>query len=34
MTAAAESLAEYYRTDPEIMEWQALDTEDFYDIGD
>lgn len=34
MAAAAESLADYYRTDPEVQEWQALDTEDFYDIGD
>lgn len=34
MTAAAETLADYYRTDPEILEWQALDAEDFYDVGD
>ena len=34
MTAAAEALTEYYRTDPEVQEWQALDAEDFYDIGD
>ncbi len=34
MAAAASSLAEYYRTDPEIQEWQALDTEDFFDSGD
>ncbi len=34
MAAAAESLADYYRTNPEVQEWQALDTEDFYDIGD
>jgi Arc/MetJ-type ribon-helix-helix transcriptional regulator len=31
---AAEMLAEYYRTDPEIAEWQALDGEDVYDIED
>lgn len=29
--AAAETLAEYYRTDPEMQEWQALDGEDFSD---
>ena len=34
MASAAETLAEYYRTDPEIQEWQALDGEDFYDAGD
>ena len=34
MARAAEVLAEYYRTDPEIQEWQALDGEDFYDAGD
>lgn len=34
MTAAAATLAEYYRTDPEIREWQALDGEDFYDVDD
>ncbi len=34
MTAAADTLAEYYRTDPEIQEWQALDAEDFYDVGE
>lgn len=34
MAAAAESAAEYYRTDPEILEWHALDGEDFYDVGD
>ncbi len=28
---AAETLAEHYRTNPEIQEWQALDGEDFYD---
>ena len=33
MAAAAETLAEYYRSDPEMQEWQALDTEDFYDVG-
>jgi len=32
MAAAAETLAEYYRTDPEMQEWQALDSEDFYDL--
>ena len=34
MSAAAETLANYYRTDSEILEWQALDAEDFYDVGD
>lgn len=34
MSAAADTLAEYYRTDPEIQEWQALDAEDFYDVGE
>ena len=34
MAAAAENLADYYRTDPEIQEWQALETEDFYDAAD
>jgi Arc/MetJ-type ribon-helix-helix transcriptional regulator len=34
MAAAAETLSKYYRTDPEIQEWQALDTEDFYDVGE
>ena len=34
MASAAETLAEYYRTDPEIQEWQALNGEDFYDAGD
>ena len=34
MAAAADTLAEYYRTDPEIQEWQALDAEDFYDVGE
>jgi len=34
MAGAAEKLAEYYRTDPEIQEWQALDGEDFYNAGD
>ena len=33
MAAAAEALSDYYRTDPEVQEWQALDAEDFYDIG-
>ena len=32
MATAAEALADYYRTDPEIKEWQALDGEDFCDI--
>ena len=31
MTKAAEALADYYRTDPEILEWQVLDTEGFCD---
>ena len=34
MTAAAKTLADYYRTDREMQEWQALDTEDFYDVGE
>jgi Arc/MetJ-type ribon-helix-helix transcriptional regulator len=34
MAAAAETLSQYYRTDAEIQEWQALDTEDFYDVGE
>ena len=34
MSAAAETLSEYYRTDPEIQEWQALETEDFYSASD
>ena len=32
MAHAAEALASYYRTDPEIQEWQSLETEDFCDI--
>ncbi len=32
MTTAAEALQGYYRTDPEVQEWQALDSEDFYDL--
>ncbi len=32
MMAAAEALSVYYRTDPEVQEWQALDCEDFYDL--
>ena len=34
MASAAETLAEYYCTDPEVQEWQALDGEDFYDTDD
>lgn len=34
MAAAAGAMAEYYRTDPEIREWRALDGEDFYDTSD
>ena len=34
MAAAADMLSEHYCTDPEIQEWQALDAEDFYVIGD
>ena len=30
MAAAAETLSQYYRTDPEMQEWQALETEDFH----
>ncbi len=32
MAAAADMLSEYYRTDPEMQEWQALDSVDFYDL--
>ncbi len=32
MAAAALSLSEYYCTDPEMQDWQALDSEDFYDL--
>lgn len=31
MTSAAETLGDYYRTDPEMREWHALDGEDFLD---
>ena len=34
MSAAAESLVAYYQTDPEILEWQALETEGLYDDAD
>ena len=34
MSAAAETLTDYYRTDPEMQEWQALETEDFYNAAD
>ena len=34
MKSTAESMAEYYRTDPEIQEWQVLDGENFYDLGE
>ncbi len=34
METAAESMTEYYRTDPETMEWQALDGEDFHDSSE
>ena len=34
MSAAAETLTDYYRTNPEMQEWQALETEDFYDATD
>ena len=33
MATAAETFSEYYRTDPEVQEWQALDAVDFYDSG-
>ena len=33
MAAAAETLGDYYRTDPEMQEWQALETEDFSDAA-
>ena len=33
MKAAADTLADYYRTDPEMQEWQALEAEDFYDVN-
>lgn len=32
MAGAAEALSEYYRTDPEVQDWQALDCDDFYDL--
>jgi hypothetical protein len=32
MSRAAATLANYYRTDPEIAEWQALDGEIVYDF--
>ena len=31
MSAAAETLVGYYQTDPEILEWQALETEGLHD---
>jgi len=31
MRTAAEMLADYYRTDPEVLEWCGLDAEKFYD---
>ena len=34
MSAAAEALVDYYQTDPEILEWQALETEGLYDDAD
>ena len=34
MEAAAHTLAEYYRTDPEMQEWQALEADGFYDVND
>ena len=34
MSAAAETLVDYYQTDPEILEWQALETEGLYDDPD
>lgn len=34
MAAAAETLGDYYRTDPEMQEWQALETEDFSHAAD
>lgn len=33
MKAAADNLADYYRTDSEMQEWQALDADDFCDDG-
>ncbi len=30
MRTAAETLADYYRTDPEVLEWLALDTKEIY----
>lgn len=34
MAQAADALADYYRTDPEIAEFHALDGEGVYDDGD
>lgn len=34
MTAAAETLVDYYQTDPDMQEWQALEIEDFHDAAD
>ena len=34
MAAAADTLANYYRTDPEMQEWQALETEECCDTDD
>lgn len=34
MSAAAEALVDYYQTDPEILEWQALETEGPYNDAD
>lgn len=34
MSAAAEALVDYYQTDPEILEWQALETEGLDDDAD
>ena len=33
MASAAETLGDYYRTDPEILEWHALDGEEFLEEG-
>lgn len=33
MAAAAETMGDYYRSDPEMQEWHTLDGEDFLDEG-
>ena len=33
MASAAETMGDYYRSNPEMREWHALDGEDFLDEG-